>query len=80
MSVANSIFFLWIFSFCIPGQSLVISTDFKHNVLHLYVYMCPNPSRYCIIVVLWKREKAIFFIEMVYNVCVSLRVLIPSVM
>ena len=63
-SVANSLIFLWIFSFCIPGQSFVIfSIDLKHNLLHLYVYMCPNPSRYCIIVVLWMREKAIFLLK-----------------
>ena len=57
--------FLWIFSFCIPGQSLVIffSIDLKHDLLHLYVYVCPNPSRYCIIVVLWMQEKAIFLLK-----------------
>ena len=56
--------FLWIFSFYIPGQSLVIfSIDLKHDLLHLYVYMCPNPSRYCIIIVLWMREKAIFLLK-----------------
>ena len=73
--------FLWIFSFCIPGQSLVIFFYRFETRSAAFVRVHVPESE----LVLYNscsmdaRERD-FLIEMVYNVCVSLWVLIPSVM